>query len=142
LAQVVGDQTYIMLIYGELEMVQRRSAQLQIVASGFEIAGVEGADLSGAAALPVSAVIAEFEAFTADLLEDYGIPGASVAIVEGDEIAYLGGFGVTEAGGDEAMTSTTQMMIGSTGKTMTSMLVATLVDDGALDWDTPVVELL
>lgn len=34
------------------------------------------------------------------------------------------------------------MMIGSVGKTMTSMLIATLVDDGALDWDTPVVDVL
>jgi CubicO group peptidase (beta-lactamase class C family) len=33
-------------------------------------------------------------------------------------------------------------MIGSTGKTMTSMLIATLVDDGVVDWDTPVIEVL
>jgi CubicO group peptidase (beta-lactamase class C family) len=34
------------------------------------------------------------------------------------------------------------MMIGSTGKTITTMLMATLVDDGLMDWDTPVVEIL
>src|SRR5690606_17252205 len=142
IANVVGDETYILLVYGELEMVQRRNAQLQIVASGFEITAVEDVDLSGVEALPVASVIAEFEEFVPQALEDFGIPGASVAIVEGGEVAYLGGFGVTEAGGNEPMTPGTHVMIGSTGKTMTSMLVATLVDDGIIEWDTPVVELL
>jgi CubicO group peptidase (beta-lactamase class C family) len=33
------------------------------------------------------------------------------------------------------------MMIGSTGKSFTTMLMATLVDDGLMTWDTPAVEL-
>jgi CubicO group peptidase (beta-lactamase class C family) len=34
------------------------------------------------------------------------------------------------------------MMIGSTGKSMTSMMMATAVDDGLFGWDTPVIEVL
>src|SRR5690606_10482055 len=42
----------------------------------------------------------------------------------------------------EPLTPDTHMMIGSIGKTMTTMLMATLVDDGLMQWDTPVVEIL
>jgi CubicO group peptidase (beta-lactamase class C family) len=34
------------------------------------------------------------------------------------------------------------MMIGSTGKSMTTMMMATVVDDGKMRWDTPVVSIL
>lgn len=34
------------------------------------------------------------------------------------------------------------MMVGSVTKSMTTMLMATLVDDGLMDWDTPVVDVL
>ena len=40
------------------------------------------------------------------------------------------------------MTPDTLLMIGSVTKPMTSTLAATLVDDGRLRWDTPLVELL
>ena len=39
------------------------------------------------------------------------------------------------------MTPDTRMMIGSTGKSLTTMMMATLVDDGLMTWDTPVVDL-
>ena len=142
IAQVVGEETYMMLVHGQAEMIQRRAAQLNVVASGFDVTGVDQVDLTGAEARPISEVLGEFEEFVPRAMDDFGVPGVSIAVVEGDEIAYLGGFGVTEAGGGEPITPSTQMMIGSTGKTMTSMLVATLVDDGIIEWDTPVVELL
>src|SRR5690606_11855717 len=41
IAQVVGDETYVLLVYGELSGLQRRNAQLQVVATGFTITAVE-----------------------------------------------------------------------------------------------------
>ena len=57
-------------------------------------------------------------------------------------MVYLKGFGVRELGKPEPVTPDTLMMIGSTGKTMTTMMMATLVDDGKMTWDTPAVEIL
>lgn len=141
-AQVVGDETYVLLVYGELGMLQRRNAQLQIVATSFEITSVEDVDLSGVEPRPVAGLVDEFEAFVTSTMDAYSVPGASIAIVQGGEVVYTEGFGVTEAGDGEPVTPATQMMIGSTGKTMTSMLIASLVDDGIIDWDTPVVDVL
>lgn len=142
LAQLHDDTVYTMLIAGDLEALQRRAAQLQIVATSFRITALEETDLSEAQPRSATDLIAEFEPFVAETLEAFGVPGAAVAIVQGDEIVYASGFGVIEAGSDEPVTPDTQLMIGSTGKTMTSLLVATLVDDGLIDWDTPVAEVL
>jgi CubicO group peptidase (beta-lactamase class C family) len=65
-----------------------------------------------------------------------------VAIVQDGEVAYTGGFGVSDRESGEAVTPETLMMIGSTTKPLTTMLMASLVDDGVFTWDTPAVEIL
>ena len=134
--------SYILLVDADLAAVQRRAAQLQIVSTGLEITGLEETDLTGAPLRAVAEIEAELGAFIEQNLKAFGIPGAAVGIVQGGEVVYLKGFGVKEAGGTEPITPDTHMMIGSTGKTMTTMLMAALVDEGLLDWEAPVVEVL
>ncbi|MEZ4682648.1 MAG: serine hydrolase [Caldilineaceae bacterium] len=87
-------------------------------------------------------VTGELETFINEGLAQFGIPGAAVAIVQNGEVVYSQGFGVTEQGGDTPITPQTQMMIGSTGKSLTTMLMGTLVDEGKMNWDTPVIDML
>ncbi|NOK62016.1 MAG: hypothetical protein GFH27_549321n3 [Chloroflexi bacterium AL-W] len=81
----------------------------------------------------------------ADLIEqtrlEYDIPGVAAAIVSDDQIVFAEGFGVRDVRGNELVTPETLFHIGSTHKSITAMLIATLVDDGLLDWDTPVVDI-
>ncbi len=133
---------HVLLFDAALEAVQRRSAQVNVIASGYEILALEAVDLSDVTPRPVSEIVDRLAADIDDALVRFGIPGAAVAIVQGDEVVFAEGFGVREAGGDAPMTAATQMMIGSTGKTMTTMLMGTLVDDGVFDWDTPVAQVL
>lgn len=133
---------YVLLIDANLADLQRRAAQLGIIASGLTITAIDDVDLTGQQPRPVDVVVAELRAFTEAQMEAFGIPGAAIAIVQGDEVVHAEGFGTTQAGGNEPVTPQTHMMIGSTGKTMTSMLVGTLVDAGIVQWDTPVVEVL
>ena len=142
-AQTVGDQVYVLLFEGVLEDIQRRAAQIGIINSGFHIASVARADLSGAEARPVDdTIIASLESYINDLLPRFDIPGATVAIVQDGAVVYTGAFGVRTADGDVPMTVDTHMMIGSSGKSLTTTLMATLVDDGLMDWDTPVVDIV
>jgi CubicO group peptidase (beta-lactamase class C family) len=83
-----------------------------------------------------------FEATVTELMAEAGVPGGAIAVVQSGEIVYLNGFGVREIGSTEAVTPDTLMMIGSVTKPMTSTLAATLVDEGRLRWDTPLVDLL
>ncbi len=99
--------------------------------------------LAGVAPLPLTGDHqAEFEAYVADILAAADVPGAAVAVVQGGQVAYAQGFGVKELGTDAPVTPDTLMQVGSTQKSMTSLLAASLVDAGRLRWDTRLVDLL
>src|SRR5690606_2174266 len=76
------------------------------------------------------------------LMPEFKIPGMVIAIVQNGEIVHTNAFGVRELGEDDPMTVDTHMMIGSSGKSLTTTMMATEVDDGLMTWDTPVVDIL
>jgi len=82
------------------------------------------------------------EAYVEEIRGFLNVPGVAVVIVQGGEIVYAEGFGVKEIGSDDPVTADTVFTIGSTTKAMTSMMVASLVDDGLIEWDTPLVEVM
>ncbi|MGZ4809201.1 MAG: serine hydrolase domain-containing protein [Thermoanaerobaculia bacterium] len=84
---------------------------------------------------------ADLAAYVEPLMEREGMPGVSIAIVQNGKIVYRQGFGVRELGKAGAVTPETLMMIGSTGKSMTTMMMASLVDDGKIRWDTPAAQI-
>ncbi len=85
---------------------------------------------------------AAFEAYVAAALIRFGVPGAAVAIVQDGDVVYLNGFGVKEYGSTRPVTPDTMFMVGSVTKSLTTLLAASLVDDGRITWETPLVELL
>ena len=100
-------------------------------------------NLAGVAPLPFTAQRqAELAAYVAAMLAKTGVPGAAIAVVQDGQVVYQGGFGVRELGQTAPVTPDTLMMIGSVTKSMTATMAATVVDDGLLTWDTPVVALL
>ncbi|MGQ9555101.1 MAG: serine hydrolase domain-containing protein [Anaerolineae bacterium] len=134
---------YIEIIRSDLATLQRRAAQVQIINSGFNIYALEKADLAGVEPLPLSdEIIAQLEDYIVEMMDYLRVPGVAVAIVRDGEIVYSKGFGVRALGSDEPVTPKTLMMIGSTTKSLTTMMMATLVDDGIMDWDTRVVDIL
>lgn len=85
--------------------------------------------------------LAEFADFIEQVRLEYDIPGVAATIVHGNETIFAEGFGVRDAQGNKRVTPETLFHIGSTHKSLTAMLIATLVDDGLFDWDTPIVEI-
>lgn len=86
--------------------------------------------------------LAGFDEFVNEKLAEYEVPGAVVGIVENDEVVYLEGFGVRELGQPETVDPDTRFQIASVSKFVTGTAIGTLVDEGKLDWDTPVAEYL
>lgn len=100
-------------------------------------------DLSGVSPLPLTGDrLAAFQEFIANTAALLNLPGASVAVVQNGDIAFIEGLGVREAGRPAPVTADTLMRIGSVTKSFSSLLAATLVDAGRLSWETPIVDLL
>ena len=83
----------------------------------------------------------QLESDVAAIMSRAQVPGASIAIVQHGQIVYAQGFGVREKGKPARATAESLMMIGSTGKSMTTMMMAALVDQGSIRWDTPPAKL-
>lgn len=82
---------------------------------------------------------AELErAIEADLKAGH-TPGAAVAVVSGDRVVYVKGFGVTSAEGDgAAVTPDTLFRMGSTTKMFTAAALVTLASEGKIRLDAPI----
>jgi len=70
-----------------------------------------------------------------------GIPGAAIAITQGDTVVHLKGYGVADPAGAK-VTAQTPFYIGSISKSITAVAVMQLVEAGRLELDTPVVNYL
>ena len=82
----------------------------------------------------------DISAYVENIMEKDALPGAAIALVQGDEIIFAQGYGFRDVVKRLPVTTETLFHIGSTNKSFNAMMVATLVDEGIVDWDTPVIE--
>ncbi|TWX73672.1 serine hydrolase [Colwellia sp. C1TZA3] len=72
----------------------------------------------------------------------FQVPGIAVAIIKDNEVVLSKGFGVLKQGSKEKVTADTLFGIASNTKAMTVALLATLVDEGKLTWQTKVIDII
>ena len=77
-----------------------------------------------------------------DSLNDWDLPGLAVAVVHENKIIYAKGFGLKEIKKNNKINKNTLFQIGSVTKGFASASIASLVDDGLLKWDDPIVKYL
>jgi len=82
--------------------------------------------------------LAGFEDDVRSILQDSKVPGAAVIILKDDEVLLSQGFGKRNVAEDLDVTPRTLFPIGSSSKAFTSAAIAMLVEEGKLEWDTPV----
>jgi CubicO group peptidase (beta-lactamase class C family) len=70
------------------------------------------------------------------------VPGVSVALAQGGKVVFSGGFGVRELGGKQPVDGDTLYIVASNTKALTPLMLAKLVDDKKLGWDTTATNLL
>jgi CubicO group peptidase (beta-lactamase class C family) len=92
-------------------------------------------------ALAAQPDFAEMDAFVQAHMQDRGIPGVAVAVIEGDHVVHQRGFGVADAQG-RAVTPQTLFRIGSNTKGFTALAIMQLVEQGKIDLDAPVQRYL
>ena len=86
--------------------------------------------------------IAELGKFVETGMKNTRVPGVAVGLVQGGKVVFAGGFGKRELGGNEEVDANTLFMVASNTKAMTTLMLAKLVDERKLTWDTPVTSLL
>ncbi|WP_413232698.1 serine hydrolase [Mycolicibacterium sp. 050158] len=94
----------------------------------------------------VDAAVAKLDGIADELMKASGIPGMSVAVVHGGKTVYAKGFGVKDVRNGDApgnrVDPDTVFQLASLSKPLGSTVVAHLVGQGAISWDTPIVEKL
>lgn len=83
----------------------------------------------------------EIDVYIEEQLQALNLPGASLAIVEGDQIVHLKGFGVSGPAG-ETPTPQTPFIICSLTKSITALAVMQLVEAGKIELDAPIQRYL
>jgi CubicO group peptidase (beta-lactamase class C family) len=86
--------------------------------------------------------IAELGAFVERARDQLGLPGVAIGLIQTGKVAFAGGFGVRELGKPDKIDADSLLMIASNTKALTTLLLARLVDQGKLTWDTPVTSVL
>ena len=87
-------------------------------------------------------LISYLERYVTKMMKQYEVPGVSMVLVQGDTVVYIRGLGVRDIQTKAPVTTTTLFGIGSTTKSMTAVMMASLVDEGIIDWDTPVKDVM
>jgi CubicO group peptidase (beta-lactamase class C family) len=80
---------------------------------------------------------AAVDAYVAEQLDELGIPGMALGVVQDGQVVHLQGFGVADASG-RAVTPQTPFYLGSVTKSFTALAVMQLVEANKVNLDAPV----
>jgi len=83
-----------------------------------------------------------FAKYATESFAAYEVPGAAVTIVKDGRVVLTQGFGIRTLGDPTPVDADTLFAIASNTKAFTATLLATLVDDGVLNWNDRVIDHL
>lgn len=84
----------------------------------------------------------QFDSYVEQAVKEWDVPGLAIAVIKGDSVLFVKGYGVREMGKQEPVDIETLFAIASTTKAFTAAAIGILVDEGKLKWDDPVVKHL
>jgi CubicO group peptidase (beta-lactamase class C family) len=75
-------------------------------------------------------------------IQNWKVPGLSVAIIKDDSVVFARGYGILEMGKKDKVDAHTLFAVASNTKGFTAALLGMLVDEGKLQWDDRVIDYL
>lgn len=84
----------------------------------------------------------QLKKFVRDAEEATGVPGVAFGVIQNGKVVWAGGIGVRELGKNDAVDDKTMFMIASNTKSLTTLMLAKLVDAKRISWDEPVTQIL
>ncbi len=122
---------------------EKRLAQVALITGRLLPKGYVRENFAGRKANRLNeARLAELGRFVEMGMKELRIPGVGVGIVQDGKVVFAGGFGVKSLGSPAVVDGDTDFMIASNTKALTTLLLARLVAEGKLTWDTQVTSVL
>jgi CubicO group peptidase (beta-lactamase class C family) len=81
-----------------------------------------------------------FDKYMSEVLNDWNVPGAGVAIIHNGELVFVKGYGYRDYGNKLPVTKNTLFQIASNTKLFTTIAAGMLVEKGVFNWDKPITE--
>jgi len=124
-------------------VAEKRGAQVALVFGRLLPKGYSRESFAGKKANTLDqARIAELVRFIESGKKVLGVPGVAFGVVQDGKVVLADGFGTKELGTSEKPDGDTLFMVASNTKAMTTLLLAKLVDEHRMSWQTPVRTLL
>ncbi|MEA2564654.1 MAG: hypothetical protein QOH06_6158 [Acidobacteriota bacterium] len=138
-----GEAFTVLIFDMDIAVAEKRGGQIAAIFDRLQPPGFQRESFAGKKAAPLDAErLKKLKDFMEKSLSDLGVPGAGVSLYQNGKVVFEGGFGVRKLGDPTPVDADTLFMIASNTKSMTTLLLATLVDEGKLSWDTPVVQVM
>ena len=132
----------VFILDGSDPTVEKRGAPIALIFRSLRPKGYQRESFAGRKAHTLDAArIAQLKAFVETSMQELGVPGVSMALIDGGKVVYQGGLGVRELGKPERVDENTLFMAASNTKGMTTLLLSELVDEKKLTWDERVIDV-
>ena len=89
----------------------------------------------------VAEAVAKVRALASQAIAAHAVPGLAIAVVFEDKVVWSGGFGVRDAAGAAPIDADTVFQLASLSKPLASTVVAELVGEGKIAWDSKIADL-
>jgi CubicO group peptidase (beta-lactamase class C family) len=137
-----GSKWTVMILDGTDPTVEKRNAPIGLIFSSLRPKGYARESFAGRTPHRLDAEhIKQLKDFVESSMQQLGVPGVSLALIDGGKVVFEGGFGVRELGKPEPVDENTLFMAASNTKGMTTLLLSELVDEKKLKWDEPVIDI-
>jgi len=124
-------------------VAEKRGAQVELVFGRLLPKGYSRESFAGKKANTLDpARLAELGRFIEGGQKVLGVPGVALGLVQDGKVVFADGFGTKELGRSGKPDGDTLFMVASNTKAMTTLLLAKLVDENRMTWQTPVTTLL
>jgi CubicO group peptidase (beta-lactamase class C family) len=142
LAWRAGQDWTVTIVEASRSTFEKRNAGFALTVGSLRPKGYQREMFSGKKAHPLDAErIALIKDFVQDAMQQLGIPGAGLSLIDGGKVVFEGGLGVKTLGKPDPVDADTLFIAASNTKAMTTLLLAELVDEKKLRWDQPVAEV-
>jgi CubicO group peptidase (beta-lactamase class C family) len=141
IARRKGSAWNVEIIDGSVSTAEKRGAAVGLVLASLRPGGYLRESFAERTAHPLDAGrVGALVEFVRQSAAELDVPGVGLALIDHGKIVYEGGVGVREMGKPAPVDAHTLFMVASNTKSMSTLLLAELVDEGKLRWDEPVVE--